>query len=326
LNVQMLVSSEVCLESLRCPRHGGRLVRREDRLVCECGDDGEAVEFPILSGTPVLVDFDRSILDRNDTIANAGQSTVERTEYRGASRVVKQMLSPRKSGTRSNVAALLDELRTRRDKVRVLVVGGGSVGQGMQPLYDDPQTEIYAFDIYRSSNIQFIADAHAMPLPDAFFDVVIIQAVLEHVLQPSEVVSEIWRVLKDDGLVYAETPFMQQVHEGAYDFTRFTESGHRYLFRRFDVISSGANGGPGTQFAWSVDYLARSVFRSRAAGKLAKLAFFWVQYLDAWIPPEYAIDGASGVFFFGRKTQAEVPPAAMVSYYGGAQRSGAAGH
>ncbi|CAH2407660.1 hypothetical protein MES5069_620012 [Mesorhizobium escarrei] len=33
---------------------------------------------------------------------------------------------------------------------------------------------------------------------------------------------------------------MQQVHEGAYDFTRFTELGHRWLFRRFETISRGA--------------------------------------------------------------------------------------
>ena len=35
------------------------------------------------------------------------------------------------------------------------------------------------------------------------------------------------------GIVYAETPFMQQVHEGAYDFTRYTVLGHRYLFKKF---------------------------------------------------------------------------------------------
>src|SRR5207237_664581 len=31
-------------------------------------------------------------------------------------------------------------------------------------------------------------------------------------------------------LVLGDTPFMQQVHEGAYDFTRFALSGHRWLF------------------------------------------------------------------------------------------------
>ena len=74
-------------------------------------------------------------------------------------------------------------------------------------------------------------------------DAVICQAVLEHVLEPASAVSEIHRVLRRDGLVYAETPFMQQVHERAYDFSRFTQSGHRWLFRRFSEISAGPIGG-----------------------------------------------------------------------------------
>ena len=36
----------------------------------------------------------------------------------------------------------------------------------------------------------------------------LVQAGLEHVRDPWQVVAEIHRVLKDDGLVYAETPFM----------------------------------------------------------------------------------------------------------------------
>jgi SAM-dependent methyltransferase len=40
-----------------------------------------------------------------------------------------------------------------------------------------------------------------------------IQAVLEHALDPPVVVAEIYRVLKPGGLVYADTPFMQRVHE-----------------------------------------------------------------------------------------------------------------
>jgi hypothetical protein len=82
---------------------------------------------------------------------------------------------------------------------------------------------------------------------------------LEHVLDPSAVVAEIHRVLKPDGYVYAETPFMQQVHERAYDFSRFTRSGHRWLFRQFDEIDAGPITGPATAFLWSMRYLLRAL-------------------------------------------------------------------
>ena len=94
----------------------------------------------------------------------------------------------------------------------------------------DQAIRLIGFDIYCSTLTQFVADGHQIPLRDGSVDGVLVQAGLEHVLDPWRVVAEIHRVLKDDGLVYAETPFMQQVHEGPYDFTRFTESGHRYLF------------------------------------------------------------------------------------------------
>lgn len=64
---------------------------------------------------------------------------------------------------------------------------------------------------------------------------------LEHVAYPEQVVREMSRVVKAGGLAYSEFPFMQQVHEGAYDFTRMSMSGHRLLFREFEEISSGSS-------------------------------------------------------------------------------------
>ena len=69
-----------------------------------------------------------------------------------------------------------------------------------------------------------IADAHYIPFRDGSFQGVLIQAVLEHVIEPEKVVGEIHRVLAKDGVVYSEI-FMQQVHEGAFDITRFSISG-----------------------------------------------------------------------------------------------------
>jgi hypothetical protein len=94
------------------------------------------------------------------------------------------------------------------------------------------------------------------------------QAVLEHVLDPWRCVEELHRVLASGGLVYAETPFMQQVHEGRFDFTRFTHLGHRRLFRRFEELDSGAVGGPGMALAWSWRYFLWSFARGPLSGSL----------------------------------------------------------
>jgi SAM-dependent methyltransferase len=271
------------------------------------------------SGAPVLVDFDRSVIAPLPAAGSVVASDVDRQSYDGPSRLLKRLVSPVKDDTLRNVRTFVQHLKAARENPVVLVVGGGSIGQGMKELYSDADLRIVAFDIYHSPHTHFVADAHDIPLRDECCDGVVIQAVLEHVLEPERVVAEIWRVLRPGGRVYAETPFMQQVHEGAYDFTRFTESGHRYLFRQFDRVDSGASGGPGTAFIWSVDYLIRSLFRSRTAGKIAKLCVFWARYLDRLVPEAYAIDSASGVYFLGTKSTCSIAPKEAVAHYLGAQ-------
>jgi len=168
-----------------------------------------------------------------------------------------------------------------------------------------------------------VCDAHDIPFEDETFDGVIVQAVLEHVVDPYRCVEEIYRVLKQRGLVYAETPFMQQVHMGRYDFTRFTHSGHRRVFRRFDEVASGPVAGPGMALAWSYEYFLLSFTTSRPLrGVLrgfARLTSFYLKYFDYYLVGRPAtIDAASGFYFLGRKAQGVLPDRELIQYYKGA--------
>ena len=247
-------------------------------------------------------------------------SVITRHSYQGLAKIAKRLVSPPQSVTAKNIEKIFSLLSKDKEPPNVLLIGGGMVGQGMQRFYTDPFVKLVAFDIYGSSSVQFIADAHNIPLPGESFDLVIIQAVLEHVLEPGQVVSEIHRVLRQNGIVYAETPFLQHVHEGAYDFTRFTEIGHRYLFRNFTLIDSGASAGAGTQLLWSLDNFFRGIFRSRKVGKFIKLCCFWLQYFDDFIPESYNVDAASGVFFLGRKSTFPISRSSIIPHYKGAQQ------
>ena len=316
----MLAKIEELDGALQCPRTA-RPIRFVDGRVKLRATDGdcEACDYPVAKNKPVLIDFDNSVIQRDDVVDTSAASVIERPSHSFAAKFIKSLLSPEKKSTKRNIATFIDKLKIAADRPKVLVIGGGSVGQGMSALYDDPDVAVSAFDIYATPRVQFVADAHDIPIVDGHFDGVVIQAVLEHVLEPQRVASEIWRVLKPGGLVYAETPFMQQVHEGAYDFTRFTERGHRYLFRGFARIDSGPSAGPGRTLMWAVDYFVRSVFRSRTAGKIAKLAFFWAQYFDNFVPESYAVDGASGVYFLGAKASEVVTREVLIENYSGAQ-------
>src|SRR5207237_1273309 len=72
-------------------------------------------------------------------------------------------------------------------------------------------------------------------------------------------------------------------HEGAYDFTRYTRTGHRRLLRGFDELGSGAVSGPAVALVWSVRYLAVTLAGgSPRARRLADLA---ARLLTVWLLP-----------------------------------------
>ena len=309
----MLLTLDDILPILRCPKTGKKLKYTDDTLLQE----EKGFTYSVIDNYPVLVDFKNSVIDKDSTEVLASKK--ERPEYSGLTGIAKKLVSPPNPITSHNVESLISTLQLKKGKTRVLIVGGGAIGHGMQPLYNDPNIDLVSFDIYASENVQFIADGHNIPLVGNHFDAVVVQAVLEHVLEPTKVVSEIYRVLKDDGIVYAETPFIQHVHEAAYDFTRYTESGHRYLFKHFSLIDSGVVSGAGTQLLWSLDLFFQGLFRSRKAGKVVKLFFFWLFYCDKLIPDPYNIDAASGVYFMGKKSADVVTQHDIIAHYKGAQ-------
>jgi SAM-dependent methyltransferase len=275
--------------------------------------------FPLAGRWPTLVDFERSILESSQLLATHGRGDPgRRWPLQRLPPRIRSWWKPRNAVAVRNVAALLHLLSGNAPLL--LVIGGGTVGNGVEAVYADTRVRVLAFDIYGSPLTQFIADAHQIPLADQSVDAVLIQAVLEHVLEPSRVVAEIHRVLRPGGLVYAETPFLQPVHAGPYDFIRYTASGHRYLFRAFQEIAAGPVAGPGAQLLTSVDHIVRGLLRSELAGKLARAAFFWLRHLDRLIPAAYAMDDASAYFFLGRRSERDLSPHAIIGYYRGAQR------
>jgi SAM-dependent methyltransferase len=306
---------------LRCPRCRCRLLDADDGMRCSlpwCGLGG-AASFPVIDCWPVLVDFETSVLDREQLEAPPRGVGVgpHRWSIERLPRPLRSWWKPRNRVAAAKVERLLSLLPDPAPLV--LIIGGATMGNGVEALYDDPRASVVAFDIAPTALIQFVADAHRIPLAPGSVDAVVVQAVLEHVLHPGRVVEEIHRVLRPSGLVYAETPFLQQVHAGPYDFSRYTSSGHRYLFRAFDEIDAGPVAGPGTQLVTSLDHLVRGLLRSELAGKLARAAFAFLRHLDRLVPTAFAMDDASAYYFLGRRSEHELSPRDIVRYYRGAQ-------
>jgi SAM-dependent methyltransferase len=226
--------------------------------------------------------------------------------------------------SRHNYAKLREELRKINASPKVLVLGGGVAGSGFEVLLSETEIDLLETDVFMTRRTRLVCDAHDIPFENQTFDAVVIQAVLEHVVDPWRCVEEIQRVLKDGGFVYAEVSFMQQVHAGRYDFTRFTHLGLRRLFRSFAEISSGVSCGPGTAAAWSVQHLALSFFEGRwsrwLAIVVARLASFWLRYLDRFLLDKPgALDAASSLYFLGSRSSGCLADQGLINLYRGAQ-------
>ncbi len=308
-------------ELLRCPTCESTVQRHGQYFACVADACGS--RFPIVDGVPVLIDERKSIFTLDDF-------TQQRETYfaRPSNMVVGafRRCLPELGvnlGARRNYAHFARLLRAVDTTPRVLVLGGSIVGDGMEDLLSSGNIQFIESDVSFGPRTVLIADAHDIPFADGSFDAVIAQAVLEHVIDPYRCVEEIHRVLKPNGVIYAETPFMQQVHGGRYDFTRFTHLGHRRLFRRFEEVESGAIGGPGAALAWSNLYFLLSFARStqiRAVLRLiARLVFFPLKYADPYLLRKAGtLDAAWGYYFLGRRSAHTLPDRELIALYRGA--------
>ncbi len=107
-----------------------------------------------------------------------------------------------------------------------------------------PFTENYVgFDIDKNDSVDVTGVNWDLPFGENEFDAVICTQVLEHTARITETISEIRRVVKNDGLVFVSVPLVFPEHGAPYDYYRFTQYGLREIFRDFEVVKIIPQGG-----------------------------------------------------------------------------------
>jgi len=103
-----------------------------------------------------------------------------------------------------------------------------------------------------NANIDIFSPLHQIPIEADFFDAIICNAVLEHVQNPAEVLTEFKRVCKPGGILYLCVPFMQPEHLDPTDFQRYTIDGLKRLVHQhgFEVIHAEGVHSVYTTLAW----------------------------------------------------------------------------
>jgi SAM-dependent methyltransferase len=301
------------------------------------GDDGSLVaeggraSYPVVAGVPILIDDARSLVDALWTLDGRARSRDDAPPPTRLREALERLLaklptSDRNVAAKRNFGSVAELLRIRAASgrsPRVLVLGGSAAADGAAELVACPELEVIEADIAFGPRTHVVCDPHDLPFAGGAFDAVVILGVLDRVLEPQRVASEMHRVLAADGLVYSEAGFIQQTHAGAFDFNRFTHLGHRRLWRYFDEIDSGAQCGPGMALLWSIEHFFRSFLgESRllrtGISRAVALAGFWVKYLDhLLVRRPGGIDAASATFFLGSRRETAVPDRVIVAGFRG---------
>lgn len=118
-------------------------------------------------------------------------------------------------------------------------------GCGLKPykhLFD--VTEYIGLDIvesghdHRDEDIDVFYDGKIIPFKDNYFDSIFSSQVFEHVSNLSEILDEIYRVMKPGAKLLVTVPFVWDEHEIPYDYQRCTSFGIRYKLesKGFKVI------------------------------------------------------------------------------------------
>ena len=279
--------------------------------------------FPVIDNIPILINEDASIFLIDDFL-NLHNTFFDLSPKNPVKEFIKRFIPHIHINIKAakNYENFVQILLSQSNHPKVLVLGGSILGEGVEVVLKYPEIILVESDVSFGERTDIIMDAHNIPFQNESFDGVIVQAVLEHVVDPNTCVEEIHRVLKKDGLVYAETPFIQQVHGGCYDFTRFTHLGHRRLFRKFEEIDSGAVCGPGMALAWSYGYFLWSFTTSKNVRLLidivVRFTSFFLKYFDyLLIDKPGTLDAASAYYFLGRRSESILSDRELIKLYKG---------
>ena len=102
--------------------------------------------------------------------------------------------------------------------------------------YSFKNKDVIRLNIHPGENIDVVSDGIHYPFEDETFDIIMLRCLLEHVDDPKVILKEVTRVLKPNGKIEIEVPFINPIHAAPDDFFRFTPNGLKKIIQDQELI------------------------------------------------------------------------------------------
>jgi len=169
----------------------------------------------------------------------------------------------------------LDVLSAASSDALVLDCGSGNRS------YPDPRVIGLEYSMFQAPDL--FGDGHELPFKDNSFDLILSQAVVEHLHDPFAGAREIIRVLKPGGTVYVESAFMQPLHAVPFHFFNTTGWGLERLFSNLNILEITHEG----QLRDTLDWLYKlTALRTKGFGDKVDQILAIAKELDSHITAE----------------------------------------
>lgn len=151
---------------------------------------------------------------------------------------------------------------------------------GSGPRVLQGRSDIINVDLFCFNEVDMIANAADLPLIDDSVDLIVNQAMLEHVTDPQSIIEEMHRILRPGGEIFCYLPFIVPFHAAPFDYQRWTMPGVQYLFQNFDQVEIGIGAGPTSAMLWVMqEWLA--ILLSFGSKKLHDMIFILMMILTS---------------------------------------------
>ena len=248
-DVKNLLNQDL-LDILICPScRDGYLERKgENTLICKaCG-----YEYTIIDGIPILL-TEESIKNIDCFYSQKKPDGTHKESQKNWRDKLLRLIEPpariRMGDNRAlKLAAAWKQASITSTTPKPVVL---TIGNLRMPKFSDSQKDVYdtynknsiKMDITVKRGVDLVADGYRIPFPDKYFDLVVAQASMKHLVNPHNFITEVKRILKPEGIFYAEFAYLLSFHRWPGDYFRFTPRGISELLTGFDIVDMGANRG-----------------------------------------------------------------------------------